>query len=87
MEMNTILCLYKDGQQFNFERFSCKRLSTVLSQYRKSYNGGHYTGLWGLFFKDYQNADKIVVYLTPDHYNKGPILAEYTSEEFFRAIS
>lgn len=85
--MNILVSLYKDGVQFDFERFSCKRLSTVLKQYREKYCGGHYTGLWELFFKDYLEADKIVVYSTPDHYHKGPILAEYTSKEFISAIS
>lgn len=85
--MNILLVLYKDGKQINFERFSCKRLSTMLSQYRKAYDGGNYTGLWALFFRDYFSADKIVVYSTPDHYTRGPILAEYTSREFISAIS
>lgn len=85
--MNILVALYKNGKQFNFERFSCKRLSTVLSQYRKAYAGGNYTGLWSLFFRDYINADKIVVYSTPDHYSRGPVLAEYTGSEFIEAIS
>lgn len=86
-EMNIIVSLYKNGVQFNFERFSCKRLSTVLNQYREKYCGGDYTGLWTLFFRDYLEADKIVVYSTPNHYSKGPILAEYTSNEFISSIS
>lgn len=84
--MNILLALYKDGKQINFERFSCKRLSTVLKKYRNAYNGGNYTGMWGLFFRDYLEADKIIAYATPDHCNKGDVIAEYTSAEFIAAI-
>lgn len=86
MDMNIILCLYKDGKEINFERFSAKRLSTVLNQYRKAYDGGRCSGLMRLFFRDYQEAERIVIYSTPDHYNAGAVLVEYTSDEFFKAI-
>lgn len=84
--MNILVAIWKDGRQTNFERFSYKRLSTVLNRYRKAYNGGHYTGLWYNFFRDYEQADRIVVYSTPDHYNRGNIIAEYTGPEFIAAI-
>lgn len=86
MVMNIILCLYKDGNEINFERFSAKRLSSVLNQYRKAYDDGKCSGLMRLFFRDYQEAEQIVIYSTPDHYHKGPILAKYTSSEFFKTI-
>lgn len=82
--MNTILKTYKNGKQTNFERFKVKTAKAILNQYKKAFAPYQFDNF---FFRDYREADAIRIYATPDHYNTGELLAEYTPQEFFAAIS
>ena len=83
-KQNCILKIFKNGECINFERFSCKRVNTTLNQYKKAFRPYQFNNY---FFRDYRDADVIRIISTPDGYNEGVILAEYTPEEFFAAIS
>ena len=82
MKQNCILKVFKDGTCITFERFTCKRAKTVLNQYKKLF-----LPLDHNFFKDYWKGDTIQIIATPDGYNEGNVMAEYTPEQFFEAIA
>jgi len=81
-QQNTILKVVKNGVTTDFERFTCKKVETVLNQYRKiSYM------MDSFLYRDYREADIIKIIATPDGYHEEKTLAEYTPEEFFKKIS
>ena len=84
-EMNTMLVLYKDGKEKNFERFFTKSFKSIVRMYKDTLSkGGAFVDY---FFKEYWDADKVVVYATPDHYTRGEILYSSSGEEFMKMIS
>ena len=82
--MSCILKTYKDGMQTGFERFTYKRAQSVINQYKKTFLPCNFNDY---FFREYHTADVIKIIATPDGYNDGETLAEYTPEQFFAAIS
>lgn len=82
--MNCILKTHKDSIQTGFERFTCKRAQSVINQYNKTFRPCNFNDY---FFRDYHTADVIRIIATPDGCHDGEILAEYTPDQFFAAIS
>ena len=83
-KQNCILKTFKGSICTGFERFTCKQAKTVINQYKKAFSPYQFDSF---FFRDYHAADIIQIISTPDGYHEGAILAEYTPEEFFAAIS
>lgn len=77
-----ILKCIKNGICTDFERFACKKPQTIINEYKKAADR-----LSDYFFKEYHEADIIQIIATPDGYHEGAILAAYTPQEFFTAIS
>lgn len=82
----TILKCLKDGLVVNFERFPWKTAARIIKEYKDAFLPDDFSKP---FFKDYKNADCIRIIGTPNGYEDGneKILAEYTPEEFFKAIT
>ncbi len=83
-KQNCILKTYKGGKVTNFERFTCKRAETVISQYKKNFAPCDFDGF---FFREYREADTIKIIATPDGCREGDTLAEMTPQEFFERIA
>lgn len=83
-KQNCILKCIKNNICIDFERFSCKKPESIINQYKKAFKPYQFDDF---YFKSYHEADKIEIAATPDGCNESEILAEYTPQEFFAAIS
>ncbi|RHC46687.1 hypothetical protein DW839_30880 [Enterocloster bolteae] len=82
-QQNCILKVVKNGVTIDFERFACKKAQSVINQYKKTFLPCNFNDY---FFREYHTADVIKIIATPDGYNDGETLEEYTPEQFFAAI-
>ena len=53
----------KEGKKIDFERWACKKVSTVINNLKKLYT-------YSIYKKDIERSEKIVIYKTPDGYTK-----------------
>ena len=76
-----------DGICKNFERFATDNISRIIGMYKHTFQSN--SPFNNLFFKDYKEADRIVILSTPNGYedSESVILADFLAEEFFEKIS
>lgn len=84
-EQRTILKLFKGEKQVNFERFTYKTVKGIVNAYKKAFSPSQFKD--SFFFKDYREADRVVIYATPDGYTEESVLLDVTPTEFFQMIS
>ena len=86
-QQKAIVKCISGGITKNFERFATDNVSRIIEMYKRAFQKN--SPFHNLFFKDYKEADRIVILSTPNGYEDSDsvILADFLAEEFLKKIS